>query len=44
VRWRDACVVLLTTTGIPSVVIRCPCTYPPDTLKVRMLSGMGVPA
>jgi predicted AlkP superfamily phosphohydrolase/phosphomutase len=34
---------LLTKAGIPSVVIRCPCTYPPDTLKGRLLSGMGVP-
>jgi len=34
---------LLTQAGIPSVVLRCPCTYPPDKLKGRMLSGMGVP-
>jgi predicted AlkP superfamily phosphohydrolase/phosphomutase len=34
---------LLTRAGIPSVVIRCPCTYPPDKVKGRMLSGMGVP-
>jgi predicted AlkP superfamily phosphohydrolase/phosphomutase len=34
---------LLTRTGIPSTVLRCPCTYPPDDLRGRMLSGMGVP-
>ena len=34
---------LLTSAGIPSVILRCPCTYPPDKLSGRMLSGMGVP-
>lgn len=34
---------LLTKAGIASVVLRCPCTYPPDKLEGRMLSGMGVP-
>jgi predicted AlkP superfamily phosphohydrolase/phosphomutase len=34
---------LLTAAGRPAVVIRCPCTFPPDKLKGRMLSGMGVP-
>ena len=34
---------LLSGAGIPSTVLRCPCTYPPDSLKGRMLSGMGVP-
>jgi predicted AlkP superfamily phosphohydrolase/phosphomutase len=34
---------VLTAEGIPSTVIRCPCSYPPDTIKGRMLSGMGVP-
>jgi predicted AlkP superfamily phosphohydrolase/phosphomutase len=34
---------LLSAAGIPSTVLRCPCTYPPDALKGRMLSGMGVP-
>ena len=29
--------------GIPSVVLRCPCTYPPDRVRGRLLSGMGVP-
>ncbi|MFQ5689200.1 MAG: alkaline phosphatase family protein [Gemmatimonadota bacterium] len=34
---------LLTRAGIPSAILRCPCTYPPDKLRGRMLSGMGVP-
>ncbi len=34
---------LLSRAGIPSTVLRCPCTYPPDDLRGRMLSGMGVP-
>lgn len=34
---------VLTAAGVPSTVIRCPCTYPPDDLHGRMLSGMGVP-
>jgi len=34
---------LLTEAGVPSVIVRCPCTYPPDNIKGRMLSGMGVP-
>ncbi|HXE57978.1 MAG TPA: alkaline phosphatase family protein [Gemmatimonadales bacterium] len=34
---------LLTAAGVPSTIIRCPCTFPPDELKGRMLSGMGVP-
>lgn len=29
--------------GVPSTVIRHPCTYPPDPLRGRMLSGVGVP-
>lgn len=33
----------LTEAGIPSAVIRCPCTYPPDKLKGRLLAGLGVP-
>ena len=24
-------------------MLRCPCTYPPDPIRGRMLSGMGVP-
>jgi predicted AlkP superfamily phosphohydrolase/phosphomutase len=34
---------VLTDAGIPSTVIRCPCTYPPDDIQGRMLSGVGVP-
>jgi predicted AlkP superfamily phosphohydrolase/phosphomutase len=34
---------LLSDAGIPSVVLRCPCTFPPDALRGRMLAGMGVP-
>jgi len=34
---------LLSNAGIPSTVIRCPCTFPPDNVRGRMLSGMGVP-
>lgn len=34
---------VLSAAGVPSVVVRCPCSYPPDTLKGRLLSGMGVP-
>jgi predicted AlkP superfamily phosphohydrolase/phosphomutase len=34
---------LLSAAGVPSTVIRCPCTYPPDDIRGRMLSGMGVP-
>lgn len=33
----------LTQAGIPSTVLRCPCTFPPDELKGNMLSGVGVP-
>lgn len=35
--------MLLSKAGIPSVIVRCPCTYPPDDVKGRMLAGMGVP-
>ncbi|SIO64907.1 Type I phosphodiesterase / nucleotide pyrophosphatase [Singulisphaera sp. GP187] len=34
---------LLTEAGLSSTIVRCPCTYPPDPLRGRMLSGMGVP-
>lgn len=34
---------VLGQAGIPSTVLRCPCTYPPDEFRGRMLSGMGVP-
>jgi len=33
----------LTRAGVPSVVLRCPCTFPPDELNGRILSGVGVP-
>jgi predicted AlkP superfamily phosphohydrolase/phosphomutase len=29
--------------GIPSVILRCPCTYPPGPFPGRILAGMGVP-
>lgn len=34
---------LLSQAGISSTVLRFPCTYPPDNIRGRMLSGMGVP-
>ena len=34
---------LLADAGINSTIVRCPCTYPPDSMRGRMLSGMGVP-
>jgi predicted AlkP superfamily phosphohydrolase/phosphomutase len=34
---------VLSRAGIPSTVLRCPCTYPPDAIAGRMLAGMGVP-
>lgn len=34
---------LLSAAGIPSAILRWPCTYPPDAIVGRMLSGMGVP-
>lgn len=34
---------VLTQAGIQSTVIRCPCTYPPDPIKGRLLAGVGVP-
>ncbi len=34
---------LLSKAGVPSTILRCPCTFPPDNLRGRMLSGMGVP-
>ncbi len=34
---------VLTEAGKSSTVIRCPCSYPPSTLKGRLLAGMGVP-
>jgi len=34
---------LLSAAGIPSIIVRCPCTYPPDNIRGRILAGMGVP-
>lgn len=34
---------VLTDAGVPSTVIRCPCTYPAEPIRGRLLSGMGVP-
>ncbi|MGA9797652.1 MAG: alkaline phosphatase family protein [Terriglobales bacterium] len=33
----------LSAAGIPSTVLRCPCTFPPEGLQGRMLAGVGVP-
>lgn len=34
---------LLSAAGLESTIVRCPCTFPPDNIHGRMLSGMGVP-
>jgi predicted AlkP superfamily phosphohydrolase/phosphomutase len=34
---------LLSAAGVPCTVLRCPCTFPPDSISGRMLSGVGVP-
>jgi predicted AlkP superfamily phosphohydrolase/phosphomutase len=34
---------LLSAKDIESTIIRMPCTYPPDKINGRMLSGVGVP-
>ncbi|MGQ0647602.1 MAG: alkaline phosphatase family protein [Gemmatimonadaceae bacterium] len=34
---------MLASRGLPSTVVRCPCTYPPDEFDGRILAGMGVP-
>ena len=34
---------ILKAAGMSSTVLRCPCTYPPDSVRGQMLSGMGVP-
>lgn len=34
---------LLGAAGIPSVILRCPCTYPGESMTGRLLAGMGVP-
>jgi predicted AlkP superfamily phosphohydrolase/phosphomutase len=33
----------LSDAGIPSTILRHPCTYPPRTFKGRLLAGIGVP-
>lgn len=33
----------LSQAGVPSIVLRCPCTFPPDEFNGRMLAGVGVP-
>jgi predicted AlkP superfamily phosphohydrolase/phosphomutase len=33
----------LTEAGVPSTILRCPCTFPPEALQGRMLAGVGVP-
>src|SRR5436853_7410471 len=33
----------LMKAGVASTVLRCPCTFPPETLHGRMLAGVGVP-
>jgi predicted AlkP superfamily phosphohydrolase/phosphomutase len=33
----------LTEAGIPSTILRCPCTFPPEPILGRMLAGVGVP-
>jgi predicted AlkP superfamily phosphohydrolase/phosphomutase len=33
----------LTKAGVPSTVLRCPCTFPPEGLQGKMLAGVGVP-
>ena len=33
----------LSAAGIPSTILRCPCTFPPEALQGRMLAGVGVP-
>ncbi len=34
---------VLTSAGKSSTVIRCPCSYPPASIRGRLLAGMGVP-
>jgi predicted AlkP superfamily phosphohydrolase/phosphomutase len=34
---------VLTKAGIPSTVLRCPCTFPPENIGGTMLAGVGVP-
>jgi predicted AlkP superfamily phosphohydrolase/phosphomutase len=34
---------LLAQAGVPSTVLRCPCTFPPDESCGKILAGVGVP-
>lgn len=34
---------VLATAGVPSTVLRFPCTFPPDASGARVLAGVGVP-
>src|SRR5215470_13132087 len=34
---------VLTRSGVPSTVLRCPCTFPAESLQGRMIAGVGVP-
>ena len=34
---------ILKAAGVNSTILRCPCTFPPDSMRGHMLSGMGVP-
>jgi predicted AlkP superfamily phosphohydrolase/phosphomutase len=34
---------ILKAAGSEATILRCPCTYPPDPVRGRLLSGMGVP-
>jgi len=33
----------LSQAGVPSIVLRCPCTFPPDEINGKMIAGVGVP-
>jgi len=34
---------VLNAAGVAATVLRCPCTFPPDDLRGKMISGVGVP-
>src|SRR5205814_1738064 len=33
----------LSQAGLPSTIIRCPCSFPPDNVRGKILAGVGVP-
>jgi predicted AlkP superfamily phosphohydrolase/phosphomutase len=33
----------LSEAGVPSTILRCPCTFPPDAPAGRIIAGVGVP-